>query len=149
MLSQFLPHKKNHYLELMSHNSKMFSYIWIYRTFKKGASNNTISYFGQSFRFSGLWHILARDLGRSGQNKAWEQRAEREQIILFVKFWTVRCVFTNFSLIHNWVFVIFLICKKNIKWGKITAIYEVSDTKKRRLEFWKKSSIVPDFWHTP
>ena len=37
--------------------------IWIYCSFKKGASDNTISYFDQSFRFSGLWLILAKDLG--------------------------------------------------------------------------------------
>ena len=28
--------------------------IWISRSFKRGASNNTISYFGQSFQFFGL-----------------------------------------------------------------------------------------------
>ena len=44
--------------------------IWISRSFKKGASDNTISYFNQSFQFSGLWLFLARDLGRSGQNKS-------------------------------------------------------------------------------
>ena len=52
-----------------SHNSKKFL-IWISSSFKKGASDNTISYFDQSFRSSGLWLILARDLGRSGQNKS-------------------------------------------------------------------------------
>ena len=52
--------------------------IWISRSFKKVASDNTISYFDQSFRFSGLWLILARDLGRSGQNKS--LGTEREQI---------------------------------------------------------------------
>ena len=50
---------------------QIFFLIWISRSFKKRASDNTISYFNQSFRFSGLWLILARDLGRSGQNKSW------------------------------------------------------------------------------
>ena len=45
--------------------------IWIARSFKKEASDNTISYFDQTLRFSGLWLILARNLGRSGQNKLW------------------------------------------------------------------------------
>ena len=44
--------------------------IWISRSFKKGASDNTISYFDHSFQSSDLWFILARDLGRSGQNKS-------------------------------------------------------------------------------
>ena len=52
--------------------------------FKKRASDNTISYFDQSFRFSGLWHILVRDLGRSGQNMSWgTENREREQMIIF------------------------------------------------------------------
>ena len=48
-----------------------FFLIWISRSFKTGASNKTISYFNQFFRFSGLWLIWAKDLGRSGQNKSW------------------------------------------------------------------------------
>ena len=56
--------------------------IWISRSFKKGASDNTtISYFDQSFWFSGLWLNLARNLGRSGQYKSW--RTERGHVILF------------------------------------------------------------------
>ena len=47
------------------------SLIWISRSFKKWASDNTINYFDHSFRFSGLWLMLARNLGRSGQNKSW------------------------------------------------------------------------------
>ena len=47
-----------------------FFLIWISRSFKKGASYNTISYFNQSFWFSGIWLILARNLGISGQNKS-------------------------------------------------------------------------------
>ena len=43
---------------------KIFFLIWISHSFKKGASNKTISYFDQSFQFSGLWLILARDFGR-------------------------------------------------------------------------------------
>ena len=50
---------------------QIFFLIWISRSFKKVASDNTITYFDQSFRFSGLWIILAIDLGRSGQNKSW------------------------------------------------------------------------------
>ena len=65
---------------IIVYNSKYFL-IWISRSFKKGASDNTISYFDQSFWFSGLWLILPRDLGRSGQNKS--QRTEREQMIIF------------------------------------------------------------------
>ena len=57
--------------------------IWISCSFKKGARDNTIIYFDQTFRFSDLWLILARDLGRSGQNKSWEQRTEREHVTLF------------------------------------------------------------------
>ena len=49
---------------LLIEKSKKFEFI-----FKKGASDNTISYFEQSFLFSGLGLILAGDLGRSGQNK--------------------------------------------------------------------------------
>ena len=52
--------------------------IWISRSFKKVASNKTISYFDQSFQFSGLWLIWARDLGRSGQNKSWGNGEQRE-----------------------------------------------------------------------
>ena len=37
--------------------------------------------FDQSVQFSGLWHIFARDLGRSDQNKSWG--TETEQIIIF------------------------------------------------------------------
>ena len=58
--------------------------IWISCSFKKGASDKTISYFDQSFRFSGLWLIWPRDLGRSGQNKSWG--TEREQIFFFLNF---------------------------------------------------------------
>ena len=61
--------------------------IWISRSFKKVASDNTISYFDQSFRFSGLWPNLARDLGKSGKKKSWW--TEREQIISLKKISTV------------------------------------------------------------
>ena len=47
-----------------------FFFIWIPIFLKKGASDNTISYFDQFFRFIGLRLILASDLGRSGQNKS-------------------------------------------------------------------------------
>ena len=47
-----------------------FFLILISRSFKKGASNNTISYFDQSFQFCGLWLILVRHLRRSGQKKS-------------------------------------------------------------------------------
>ena len=62
--------------------------IWISCSFKEGASINNISYFDQSFQFSGLWLILARDLGRSGQYKSWGTQIE-EIILFFFKFWTV------------------------------------------------------------
>ena len=52
--------------------------IWISRSFKNGASDKTISHFDQSFRFFGLWLILVRDLGRSGQNKSWGNRKQGE-----------------------------------------------------------------------
>ena len=61
-----------------------FFLIWISRSFKKGVSDSTISYFDQSFRFSGLWLILARDLGRSGQNKSWG--AENRESFFFLNF---------------------------------------------------------------
>ena len=63
---------------IMSTIQKLFLF-WISRSLKKGASDNTISYFDQSFRFSGLWLILARDLGRSGQNKSWGTEENRER----------------------------------------------------------------------
>ena len=66
---------------------KLKTPLWKSLGVKKGASDNTISFFYQSFRFSVLWLILARDLGRSGQNKSW--RTEREQKIIFLKLWTV------------------------------------------------------------
>ena len=69
--------------------------IWISRSFKKEASDNIICNFDQSFRFSGLWLILARDLGRPGQNKSWG--TEREHVILFLNFWIVRFVYFCFS----------------------------------------------------
>ena len=66
------------------HNFQNIFLIWISRSFKKEASNKTISYFDQSFRFYGLWLILARDLGRSGQDKSWgTENREREHVILF------------------------------------------------------------------
>ena len=61
---------------------KHFYLIWISRSFKKGASDNTISFYDQSIRFSGLWLILARDLGRSGQNN----RELRENKYIFLNF---------------------------------------------------------------
>ena len=64
--------------------------IWISRSFKKGASNNTISYFDQFFRFSGLWLILARELGRSCRNKSrGTENRERTNDYFFFKFSTV------------------------------------------------------------
>ena len=64
-----------------------FFLIWISRFFKKGASDNIISYFDQFFRFFGLWLILAIDLGRSGQNKSWEtENRERTNDDFFFNF---------------------------------------------------------------
>ena len=64
-----------------------FFIILISRSFKKRARDNTISYFHQSFRFSGLWLILARELGRSGQNKSWgTENRERTSNYFFLNF---------------------------------------------------------------
>ena len=60
--------------------------IWISRSFKKGASYNNISYFDQSFRLSGLWLILSRDLGRSGQNKLWGTENRERTNNFFLNF---------------------------------------------------------------
>ena len=65
---------------------EIFFLIWISRSFKKGASDNTISYFEQSFWFSGLWLILARNLGRSGQNKSWGTEKRERTNNFFFKF---------------------------------------------------------------
>ena len=54
-------------VELMSSPDTIQNFFQIeFPAFKKGAS-----YFDNSFRFSGLWLILVKDLGRSGQNKSW------------------------------------------------------------------------------
>ena len=63
-----------------------FFLIQISRSFKKGANDNSISYLDQSFRFSGLWLILAWYLRRSGHNVV----GNRERTnIFFLNFWTV------------------------------------------------------------
>ena len=65
--------------------------ILISCSLKKGASDNTISYFDQSFRFSEIQEDLVK-ISRGGQ------RTEREQINIFSKFSTVTRIITGFSL---------------------------------------------------
>ena len=56
-----IPHCNFNDIRHVHHNSKKNFLFRISRSFKKGASDNTINYFDQSFQFSGLWLILARD----------------------------------------------------------------------------------------
>ena len=77
---------------------QIFFLIWISHSFKNGASDNTISYFDQCFRFSGLWLILARDLGRSGQNMSWGTEIQH---VIFFLIWTVRIEYHHYKLFFS------------------------------------------------
>ena len=60
--------------------------IWISRSFKKGAIDNTISYFDQSLRFSGLdlfWSEIWGDLNKTSHG---EKRTERSNYSFFLNF---------------------------------------------------------------
>ena len=69
-------------------NSKKFL-IWISCSFKKGASDKTISYFVQSFWFSGLLTYFGKRFGEIWSKYVVGNREQRENKYIFFKFWTV------------------------------------------------------------
>ena len=78
--------------------------IWISRSFKKGASDNTISYFDQSFWFSNLlpltyfWPEIWEDLVKISRGE------QRENMFFFFNFWTVNGNFFIKSIIFFYFF---------------------------------------------
>ena len=96
--------------------------IWISRSFKKGASDNTISYFDQSFCFSGLWLILARNLGRSGQNKLWG--IERELIIYLKKFQQCSQISMTLGILLFFFFVLHIEHHGNVSNAKLSHVWK-------------------------
>ena len=85
----------------MENTIQILFLIWIFRSFKKGASDNTISYFNQSFQFSGaasnlFWSEIWGDLVKISRR---EQRENKWSF--FLKFWTVKSKGQIFFLVFR------------------------------------------------